>query len=368
MIELDNLTKEDLCLAIDVKRALAAEHDLCPDVEAELSRFHLAHPEMEGDTAESSPFSSEPSSVSFEKENCSCEEGRRRRKPLFVALAVSALAAAAILVFVFVLGRGVSDNDYAHIYTASAENALSVTTDGKPAAASVSSPITIKGHDITVTETAQAGSNTIKTPSGEFYTVTLADGTVVKLNVQSELTFPSQFAADHREVYLKGEAYFDVHHDPAHPFIVKTDFFEAKAVGTAFNVRAYSAEQANVTLIEGRLIVSSDTQKPMEIKPNEQTALQPNGTLAVAATDTYQYTEWASGMFYFDDIALGEILRELGRWYNVDIDVADQQLLKTKLHFVADRTASIDEALRNLNALGLFQATVSDRKVVVEDR
>ena len=114
---------------------------------------------------------------------------------------------------------------------------------------SENSNLNINGENIKVSKPVAQEMNTIKTPSGKFFTLLLSDGTTVKLNAQSTFRFPSKFSSKNREVYLKGEAYFDVYHDPSHPFIVKTDYFEAKAVGTSFDVRSYDAHQASVTLV-----------------------------------------------------------------------------------------------------------------------
>lgn len=326
-MEMDNLEIMDARMAMDIRRAFASEHGLCPDVEAELSRFHQAHTH------------------------------RKSHRTAIMSIAAAVAAAAAMLAFVFIMYNRHADShqQYTQLYAASGITRVAVTADGQAVTDRAASPVSVKGGDITVNGSASSTYNTIKTPSGQFFTLLLPDGTVVKLNAQSEFRFPTRFATDKREVYLKGEAYFDVHHDPKHPFVVKTDYFEAKAVGTSFNVRAYTSEQANVTLVEGRLIVSNDKQSPITIKPNEQTMLLKDGTLSTSETDTYQYTEWQNGVFYFDDIALGEILCEMGRWYNVAIDVANSKALGVKLHFVADRNASIDDALHNLNALGLFR-------------
>ena len=188
----------------------------------------------------------------------------------------------------------------------------------------------------------------------------------MKLNAQSTFRFPSKFSSKNREVYLKGEAYFDVYHDPSHPFIVKTDYFEAKAVGTSFDVRSYDAHQASVTLVEGKLLVGNAKQEPSLLRPNQQSTLNADGTLSTSNTDTYQYKEWTNGTFYFDDVTLSEVLKEMGRWYNINIEVHNKGALSTKLHFVADRNASIQEAIKNLNALGHFNIVKEKNRIVVE--
>lgn len=334
-MDFDDLDIKDARIVSDVKRAFASEHGLCPDVEAELSQF---------------------------KER---QHEKHRHRTLFRSLYAAVAVAAAVFVGVFFIHPAEKDvhTMEAQLFTASADNRLNVTSDNK---SGQHSAIYIKGENIRVAHSDKKEYNTIKTPSGKFFTLLLPDGTTVKLNAQSTFSFPSQFAADCREVYLKGEAYFDVHHDPEHPFIVKTDYFEAKAVGTEFDIRSYDAEHANVTLIEGKLLVGNDKQAPTLIRPNQQTSLNADGTLTTSDTDTYQYTEWKNGIFYFDDITLREILCEMGRWYNINVEVKNKQALQTKLHFVADRNADIAEAIKNLNALGHFNIIKEEGKIVVK--
>lgn len=107
-------------------------------------------------------------------------------------------------------------------------------------------------------------------------------------------------------------------------------------------------------------------QAPTLIRPNQQTYLNADGTLTTSDTDTYQYTEWKNGIFYFDDITLREILCEMGRWYNINVEVKNKQALQTKLHFVADRNADIAEAIKNLNALGHFNIIKEEGTIVVK--
>lgn len=333
-MELDNLDFEGTDMVCNIKRAFASEHKLCPDVEDELSLF-------------------------WERQRAK-QRHRTVLRTLFSAMAV----AAAVLACVFIFRpkeQRVTRPAAKPFFAAVVDNQLVMTSNGKK-----STTLHMDGDHISVRKSSTIEMNTIKTPSGKFFTLLLPDGTVVKLNARSTFSFPSQFADNRREVYLKGEAYFDVHHDPEHPFVVKTDYFEAKAVGTSFDVRSYDAAQANVTLVEGKLLVGNSKQKPMLIRPNQQMSLNPDGTLTAIDTDTYQYKEWKNGIFYFDDITLSEVLREMGRWYNVDVDVHDKQALSTKLHFVADRNASIDEAIKNLNAIGHFHIMKVDGKVVVK--
>lgn len=334
-----NININDARLKADIRRVFASKRNVCPDVEDELTSFWngLNH---------------------------------RRSRTMAMRVALAAIAvAAAILAFVFIPNRSSQAVRHSNIalFTAPADDRLSITGNVNGRKAMAMSDVTVKGNMITVSDRAKTNlQNIVKTPSGEFYTVTLPDGTTVKLNARSEFHFPTHFASDVREVYLKGEAYFNVHHDPAHPFIVKTDRLEAKALGTSFNVRAYASERTSVTLVEGKLEVTCGQGKSVMLRPDEQAAMTADGQMTTSSTDTYQYTEWQNGVFYFDDVPLSDILKELGRWYNVSVEVADKASLDERLHFVADRMSSVDEAIRNLNVIGHFTIVRKGNSIILK--
>ena len=149
---------------------------------------------------------------------------------------------------------------------------------------------------------------------------TMEDGTIITLNKNSRLSYSDKYGKDSRNVKLEGEAYFEVAKDTAHPFIVKTDLLETQVLGTSFNIRVYSPDNAHVTLLEGSIKVS-DTHhtKELLIKPGQNATLQKGGTFSIHEVQAKEYSTWAEGQFYFDDTELIEIMRELGRWYNVNI-------------------------------------------------
>lgn len=146
-------------------------------------------------------------------------------------------------------------------------------------------------------------------------------------------------------VHLKGEAYFEVAKDTAHPFIVKTDLLETQVLGTSFNIRVYSPDNAHVTLLEGSIKVS-DTHhtKELLIKPGQNATLQKGGTFSIHEVQAKEYSTWAEGQFYFDDTELIEIMRELGRWYNVNIIFTSKEAMHYRMHFQSDRGDSLSFA------------------------
>lgn len=207
---------------------------------------------------------------------------------------------------------------------------------------------------------------TVSTPLGKDYYVVLPDGTKVWLNADTELIFPTHFTGARREVRLQGEAYFEVTKDKAHPFVVYNNLFSTTVLGTKFNMRTYSQSAASVVLVEGKVTVESKKNKTIQtIVPGEKAQLTSSGQFEIQHVDTYAYVQWKEGYFYFNNVPLVEIMQELGRWYNVDIVIENPKMMHTRLHFVADRSQGLSEALQNLNTIGDVHASISGNKVIV---
>ena len=207
------------------------------------------------------------------------------------------------------------------------------------------------------------GIHTLKIPRGMNKQLTLTDGTQVWLNAESTLEYPETFEGKpNREVYLKGEAYFEVTKNASQPFRVKTDALETLVLGTSFNVRAYSKEDTQVTLVEGSVKVSDKHQNELRLQPGEHTDQKLNKTKVEKADD---YHSWAEGMFYFDHTELVEIMRELGRWYNINIVFTNKEIMHERLHFQANRKGTLEDALELLNTMQKVNARIEKDKVMI---
>ncbi len=207
---------------------------------------------------------------------------------------------------------------------------------------------------------------TLTTPRGEDFRLTLPDGTEVWMNADSKLEFPETFTGDKREVRLYGEAYFDVARNEEQPFEVKNSFFTTSVLGTEFNVRAYSPEDAHVVLVQGKVsLQSKEHPEPQVIQPGQKAQWTEQGGFTVSEVDTYSYIQWKEGYFYFNNVPLVEIMQELGRWYNVDILFEDTAAMHTRFHFVADRNQDLGFALTNLNALKVVLAVQDEDRVII---
>lgn len=163
--------------------------------------------------------------------------------------------------------------------------------------------------------------NTIITRRGRQFNITLSDGSKVWLNSASSIRFPSAFPGNERTVQITGEVYFEVAHMRAKPFRVQTGKLEIEVLGTTFNINAFEDEQAvRTTLINGKVLVKTAGQAtPLE--PGQQASFYSADSQLKIDKDADLQTimAWRSGMFEFNDLELGDIMRQISRWYDVDI-------------------------------------------------
>ena len=161
--------------------------------------------------------------------------------------------------------------------------------------------------------------NTLRVPRGGEYSITLSGGTIVYLSAESELRYPVKFVGEDRRVYLSGEAYFDVVHDKAHPFVVDVKNSTVRVLGTSFDVRAYADEdEVLTTLVQGSVRFSAGKESVI-LEPGEQVVLDKSGRLETREVDTYLYTAWKDGVFAFKRQRLEEIMKVVARWYDVNV-------------------------------------------------
>lgn len=204
---------------------------------------------------------------------------------------------------------------------------------------------------------AAALYNTLTTPRGGQYQLALPDGTKVWLDAASSLTYPTAFTGNDRTVELTGEGYFEVAHDKKRPFTVKAGGQTIRDIGTHFNVNAYTDEPAQVTtLLEGAVSVDGHLLRPGE-KATVTIATGPGATVAgttvggadvkVTKGDPEQAVAWKNGLFYFSDAGLQTVMRQLSRWYNVDVSY-EGNIPSRQFNGMIGRSLTLDQVLRGL--------------------
>lgn len=170
--------------------------------------------------------------------------------------------------------------------------------------------------------------NTIVVPRGGEYKLELADGTLVWLNSDSELRYPVKFAGSQRDVWLKGEGYFEVSKNPEKPFRVVVDDMIVKVLGTSFNINAYK-DRGNIltTLVSGKVDIQDMSGKSLVVmSPNQQVDFRHGKISSVQEVDITRFVSWIDGKFYFNDMTLENIMSQLQRWYDIEVFFVDEEL------------------------------------------
>jgi transmembrane sensor len=217
----------------------------------------------------------------------------------------------------------------------------------------------------TVSSSSSLSYNTIETPRGGQYHVRLPDGTKVWLNAASSLKYPASFGAlKERRVQLNGEAYFEVAHNKAQPFRVQTEKQTVTVLGTHFDVNAYADEpDVRTTLLEGRVSVDAGSNNTI-IKPGQQVVLN-QSKFQVVPADTEDATAWKNGMFRFSEENLESIMRKVSRWYDVDIEYANNDVKNLPLTGIITHFSNVSKVLRMLELTEQVHFKIEGKKIIV---
>ncbi|ABQ06268.1 FecR family protein [Flavobacterium johnsoniae] len=174
------------------------------------------------------------------------------------------------------------------------------------------------------------------TKPGERAKVTLSDGTQIWLNAGSFLKYPKEFKGNTREVYLTGEAFFDVAKDKKHPFIIHTDKMDTKVLGTSFNVQAYPDQTTQeVSVLTGRVNVKSTvTEENVYVTPGQKVVFKSKNNKLQAFKDIPVNTIslWRKNIMVFEETPLPEVIATINRNYNVAIEIKNKNLNALKIN------------------------------------
>lgn len=173
---------------------------------------------------------------------------------------------------------------------------------------------------------ATVAYNVLRTPRGGQYKITLPDGTNVWLNANSSISYPTAFTGKERNVSITGEAYFEVAGEAKRPFTVKVNRMEVLVLGTHFNINAYADESTiNTTLLEGAVLVRAGDENKL-LMPGKQAQVNAagDGIVAVKRVDVNNTIAWKNGYFSFDDADIPTVMRQLSRWYNIEVRYNDK--------------------------------------------
>ena len=225
----------------------------------------------------------------------------------------------------------------------------------------------LRGINYKLTERAVVSYHTLRVPKGAEYKLTLNDGTVVWLNSESELRYPTSFAGESREVFLKGEGYFSVAHDEQHPFIVVSSDIYTKVYGTEFNVRSYGEEDVHVTLVQGRVSVKkTEAGSEYTLNPGENARFA-ESVPEITKVNVNRYIAWKDGYFYYENESLESIMDDLKRWYGFDVVYVGNKARDYRFELWASRDSEISvisDLLMKTNRVGI---KVNGKTLVVSE-
>lgn len=245
--------------------------------------------------------------------------------------------------------------DSAHNGVLAQQGAASVTKSGDGALA----------YQAANGENKIAVYNTLTTPRGGQYRLLLPDGSQVWLNAASSISYPTAFTGSERSVTITGEAYFEIAANAAMPFRVHVSTPQGQkdiqVLGTHFNVKAYADETTvTTTLLEGSVRLGSEI-----LKPGEAGQWRADGTMQVDPhANLEEAVAWKNGMFHFEGADVAEVMRQISRWYDVDV-VFKGKLPDAKFEGEIPRNSNLTEVFRILQ-LSNVHFTVEDKKVIVE--
>jgi transmembrane sensor len=210
------------------------------------------------------------------------------------------------------------------------------------------------------------GINMLETPKGGQYQVALPDGTRVWLNASTRLFFPTVFKPGERKVKLLGEAYFEVKHDAANPFIVETaNGTSLRDLGTGFNVNAYPEDaHETTTLLTGSLQVTHN-QSQVLLKPGQQAVVNEQQMVDVKEVETSYAVAWKEGYFMFNREPIKEVMNKIARWYDVDVEYQGP-VTETRFWGTVSRFSQVNDVLKMLEATGRVHFNIQGKKIYVK--
>lgn len=204
--------------------------------------------------------------------------------------------------------------------------------------------------------------------SGIVQHVILPDGSNIKLNNRSKLIYPEHFSKDSREVFLEGEAYFDVAHDKRHPFIVRAGELNIKVLGTKFTVNASSQmPQITATLLEGSIDVA-DKKKHMLMKPNQQLTYNVGSgkMLLTEVTNASRETRWTENIWVLSNTPLLDICQRLEQQFNVKFIIMNDELIGKSFTGEFYTNESLDSILKTMQMSTLFKYEKKEGNIIIK--
>lgn len=209
-------------------------------------------------------------------------------------------------------------------------------------------------------------TNTLSTPRGGQYRLMLPDKSLVWLNAESSITFPTAFVGNQRKVTVTGEVYFEVSKDKTKPFIVESGQANVEVLGTHFNVNLYpNEESAAVTLLEGSIKLNHNNASKILV-PGQQAVFDANSSrILLKNVDVDNVVDWKNGLFIFEDASIKDVMRQVERWYDVDVKYVGKTP-SIKFNGVVSRNNNVSKLLKLLQAAGNVAFNINNKTIEVK--
>lgn len=215
-----------------------------------------------------------------------------------------------------------------------------------------------------VTTTEKKKLEKFVVPVGQTRTLVLSDGTKIIANSRSKIYYPKKFSGSTRDVYVDGEAYFDVAHNASHPFVVHGDGFSLKVLGTKFNVNNYHGKQASIVLLSGSIEVTAGKNNKVCMRPDEQLLLSDGNIDALTNVDTSDCTSWTDGIIVLNGETIAGIVSRLENFYGVNI-ICSPSLSDTRLYGKLELKKHVTDVIRIITQLSGTKYTKTDNMISI---
>jgi transmembrane sensor len=283
-------------------------------------------------------------------------------------------AAASIILMISLLGAYLNVDNVSKIKPAPISSLVNIKNEeimlsvagGKQVKLSTTNPQQIVVGTIKLSNTSKkliftgnkqitAAFNELTVPAKKYYEIILADGTKVSMNSVTKLRFPFMFSGFYREIYLEGEAYFEVAKDATHPFVVHTGNVDIVVKGTHFNVNTYNTKSTETSLLEGSVELKASGKKTATLTPGLQAHYSDETGFSFRSFESDEITSWRRGAFYFSHTSLGELKELFLRWYGVILVFDRKSIASHQVSGTLER-GKLDDFLANLRLSTGFNA------------
>jgi transmembrane sensor len=218
------------------------------------------------------------------------------------------------------------------------------------------------GLQYTSTDTVQ---NTLDVPAGESYKLTLSDGTEVWLNAATRLRFPFHFGKSSREVYVEGEAYFNVAKDAQRPFVVRTALNSVQVLGTAFNINTYQTGTVKTSLVSGSVIAHGKGDEKQHLQPGMQAEYGTGKGFTTSRFDEEEVVSWRNGVYYYHRMPLSSLIQEATRFYGMRFVMDKDKFAGKTVTGLMDRNR-LDDFLSDLKTTAQVEYQISGGEIVLK--